>query len=540
MSARRLLAFGLLMAICLPPLYAQEQERRQEEAEDYYRKWLEEDVVYIITEEERQVFESLATLEEKDQFIEQFWRSRDPNPQTAENEFKSEHYRRISYVNERYFSGEPGWKTDRGMIYIKFGEPDSVERQPFGGPYRRPNSEGGGETTTLPWERWWYRHIPGIGEDVEIEFVDKGFSNDYRIALNPNEKDAFLYVAGHGNTQEEFDGNWTRFDRISAPLGLVDRDSPFVHSNDLPFRRLRRFAQLTKAPEIENPRLREIVDSAVHYEELPFSFRSHWLRAGDQALVPLTVSVDHKDLRFGADGQGEEARLNIFGRVKSLQGRIVSIFEDSVEQSRSDTQGLAPGRSLYQKLLVLEPGRYRLDLVVEDAYGGGVGTLQTGLIIPRLAEDKLAASPVILVDRVEPIAQDFDPSQPPEMFVLGTLKVLPHLGDVVAEKRHLMFYFQLYNAGIDGSTRLPSLDLSYQLVDEEGSVVAEKSDEGADRASYISGQRIAFLEYLDLRKAASPSLQLKIEVTDKVTGQSLIISEPVRIQRAPQADPSRP
>ncbi|HSR51960.1 MAG TPA: GWxTD domain-containing protein [Acidobacteriota bacterium] len=515
---------------------AQDQDRRQEEAQDYYRKWLEEDVVYIISEDEKAVFLDLGTPEEKDQFIEQFWRRRDPSPQTIENEFKTEHYRRISYVNERYFSGEPGWKTDRGMIYIKYGEPDSVERQPFGGPYRRRNSEGGGETTVLPWERWWYRHIPGVGEDVEIEFVDKGFSNDYKISLNPNDKDAFLYVAGHGTTREERLGNYTRFDRVSAPLGVVDRSDPHILRNDLPFQRLRRFAQLSKPAEFENPRLKEIVDSAVHYEQLPFQFRSDWLRAGNQALVPLTVSIDHQDLRFGTDGQGSQARVNVFGRVKSLQGRIVSIFEDSIVQDRSpSSEGLVEGRSLYQKMLLLNPGRYRLDLVLEDVHANRVGTLQTGLIIPSLEEGKLAASPVILVDRVEPVAQDFDPSQPPEMFVLGTLKVLPHVGEKVAEKRHVMFYFQLYNAALDGSTNLPSLDLTYQLL-QNGQVVDEKRDADGGRASYISGQRIAFLEYLSLRDATSDSLQLKIEVKDRISGQTLSLSQPVRIAAAPSGE----
>ena len=79
----------------------------REEAEDYFRKWLEEDAVYIITGEERAVFENLTTAEEKEQFIEQFWFRRDPDPKSSANEFKEEHYRRIAYANERYFAGKP-------------------------------------------------------------------------------------------------------------------------------------------------------------------------------------------------------------------------------------------------------------------------------------------------------------------------------------------------------------------------------------------------------------------------------------------------
>src|SRR5215831_16987697 len=97
-----------------------EKERRKKEAklrkelETPYRKWLNEDVAYIITDEERAAFKRLQTDEEREQFIEQFWLRRDPTPDTVENEFKEEHYRRIAYANERYASGIPGWKTDRG------------------------------------------------------------------------------------------------------------------------------------------------------------------------------------------------------------------------------------------------------------------------------------------------------------------------------------------------------------------------------------------------------------------------------------------
>jgi len=107
-----------------------QEERRRKELESPYRKWLEEDVVYIITDEERRAFKNLQTDEEREQFIEQFWLRRDPTPDTVENEYKEEHYRRIAYANERFASGIPGWKTDRGRIYITFGPPDEIESHP--------------------------------------------------------------------------------------------------------------------------------------------------------------------------------------------------------------------------------------------------------------------------------------------------------------------------------------------------------------------------------------------------------------------------
>ena len=144
----------------------------QEESDDHFEKWLNQDVAYIITPGEKTVFESLNTDLERETFIEQFWRRRDPDPSTAVCEYKEEHYPRIAYANQWFRSGKPGWTTDRGRIYILHGPPDEIESHPSGGPYQRPVHEGGGFTSTHPFEIWRYRRLEGIGEDVELEFVD--------------------------------------------------------------------------------------------------------------------------------------------------------------------------------------------------------------------------------------------------------------------------------------------------------------------------------------------------------------------------------
>ena len=158
------------------------------------RKWLDEDVKYIITDEEREAFLKLSNAEERDAFIEQFWLRRDPTPDTPENEFKEEHYRRIAYANEHFASGIPGWRTDRGRIYIVFGPADEVDSHPSGGTYDRPMEEGGGTTSTYPFEDWRYRYIEGIGNEVIIEFVDQCMCSEYKISLDPNDKDALLHT----------------------------------------------------------------------------------------------------------------------------------------------------------------------------------------------------------------------------------------------------------------------------------------------------------------------------------------------------------
>src|SRR5690349_22182653 len=144
----------------------------EKELSDPWKKWMNEDVIYIITDEEKQAFKRLKTDEERQTFVENFWLRRDPTPDTEENEYKEEHYRRIAYSNDHYASGIPGWKTDRGMIYIKYGPADEIDSHPSGGSYERPYEEGGGETSTYPFETWRYRYIDGIGTNIMIEFVD--------------------------------------------------------------------------------------------------------------------------------------------------------------------------------------------------------------------------------------------------------------------------------------------------------------------------------------------------------------------------------
>src|ERR1700689_988056 len=142
------------------------------ELEGSYKKWLNEDGAWMISDEERRAFKQPSNDEERDQFIEAFWQRRDPTPDTEENEFKEEHYRRIEYANEHFAAGIAGWRTDRGRIYIMYGAPDEIDAHPSGGAYDRPIEEGGGSTSTFPFEDSRYGSIGRLGQEVQNEFVD--------------------------------------------------------------------------------------------------------------------------------------------------------------------------------------------------------------------------------------------------------------------------------------------------------------------------------------------------------------------------------
>src|SRR6476620_11762849 len=183
-----------------------------------HQNWLNQDVTYIITDEERKAFKLLSNEEERDKFIEAFWDRRNPNPDSEDNEFKDEHYRRIEYANDHFAAGVPGWKTDRGRIYIVYGAPDEIQSHPSGGPYERPISEGGGQTSTYPFEVWRYRHLDNIGEQVEIEFVDDCMCGAYEMTLDRSKKDALLMVPNAGLTTMEEMGQANKADRLLGGL----------------------------------------------------------------------------------------------------------------------------------------------------------------------------------------------------------------------------------------------------------------------------------------------------------------------------------
>src|SRR5260370_35545062 len=139
------------------------------------------DVEPIMTADELNAWEKVRTKEEREQFIGDFGHRRDPDPGTEENEYREAYYERVAYVNEHFASGTPGYKTDRGRIYLKYGKPDDVESHPAGGSYTMASYEGNGSTSTYPFEAWWYRNLPGRSA-VEVEFVDPTGTAAYRIA----------------------------------------------------------------------------------------------------------------------------------------------------------------------------------------------------------------------------------------------------------------------------------------------------------------------------------------------------------------------
>src|SRR5580658_3434715 len=329
--------------------------RTLKELDSQYKTWLNEDVVYIISPAERTAFLQLNTNEEREQFIEQFWLRRSSNPDLPDNDFKEEHYRRIAYANEHFASGIPGWKTDRGRLYIMWGPADEVDSHPTGGTWDRPMEEGGGSTTTYPWETWRYRYLEGIQENVILEFVDPTSSGEYHLTMDPSEKDALLHVPGAGLSLLESMGlssktcRFTRSDGTNLPTALGGTPASLDE-----FNRLELFAKVQRPPEVKYKDLEAIVTSRMVRDSLKFDYRTDFLKVtSDTVLVPISVQIPNNQLSFKAKEGVHSAELNIFGRVSTLTGKVVQTFEDPVIKDYPDSlfSGAVKQQSIYQKSL---------------------------------------------------------------------------------------------------------------------------------------------------------------------------------------------
>ena len=492
----------------------QKMKKTYKELDNSFKTWLNEDVVYIISPEERTAFLQLSTNEEREQFIEQFWLRRSSNPDMPDNDFKEEHYRRIAYANEHFASGIPGWKTDRGRIYIIWGAPDEIESHPTGGTYDRPTEEGGGSTTTYPWERWRYRYLEGIQENVELEFVDPSGTGEYHLTSDPSEKDALLYVPGAGLSMMESMGlasktdRFTRSDGTHLPTSLGGTPASLNE-----FTRLELYAKVQRPPEVKYKDLEALVTSRMVRDQLKFNYRTDFLKVtNDTVLVPVSVQVPNNQLQFKNRDGVYTAELNIFGRVSTLTGRIVQTFEDPLTRDYPETLYKMSQKqsSIYQKSLPLRPGLYRLDLVIKDVNSGNVGAVNTRLAVPRYEDEKLDASSLILADQIEHVpAKQIGTGQ----FVLGSSKVRPRLdGDfTLADK--LGIYWQVYN--LKGDEKTHKSNASFQFtVKKGGEPVPNMQFKLTSDELKQTGDQVTIERLLPLATLAPGKYTLEVNATD--------------------------
>jgi GWxTD domain-containing protein len=493
------------------------------------KKWLNEDVRWIITDDERKAFMQLSNEEEREKFIEAFWDRRNPDPDSEDNAFKDEHYRRIEYANEHFAAGMPGWMTDRGRIYIVYGPPDEIESHPSGGTYQRPMEEGGGETSTYPFEDWRYRHIDNIGEEVIIEFVDDCMCGAYEMTMDRSKKDALLMVPGAGLTLYEQMGMASKTDRFTGGngierLGTGPGGNTYLQSKE--FDRLEQFAKLNQAPAVKFKDLEEVVRTHISYNLMPFDVRTDFIRiTNDTILVPVTVQIKNRDITFANKDGVQHGVVNIFGRLTSLTGKVMQTFEDTVQ---ADVPAeLLPkeveNSKVYWKAVPLRPGRYKLDVVVKDVNGDRMGTWSRGIVVPAFDEDKLANSTLIVADDVQPVPTT---SVGTGMFVIGQTKVRPRVAPadgkpaVFKRGQKVNFWMQVYNLAVDQKTHKPSATFEYDIVNAATNKAVVHSVDSSDAMGNV-GDQVTLQKAVASAKLDPGVYRIQIKVNDNISKQTV-------------------
>jgi GWxTD domain-containing protein len=494
-----------------------------------YKKWLDEDVSYIITDEERAAFKQLSNDEERDNFIEAFWQRRDPTPDTEENEFKEEHYQRIAYANEHFAAGVPGWRTDRGRIYIVFGKPDEIESHPSGGTYERPMDEGGGTTSTFPFEQWRYRYIDDIGQEVIIEFVDTCMCGDYHMTMDRSEKDALLMVPNAGLTMYEQMGMSNKAQRFNGSgierLGLGPGSQA---QSSKQFDRLETYSKLQRAPKIKFTDLAEEVNSKVILNPMPFDVRWDFVKVtSDTVLVPVTLQMKNRDITFANKEGVQRGTVNIYGKLSTLTGKIVQTFEDTVQVDvpAELLPRTAENASVYWKALPLRTGHYKLYIAVKDVNGDRKGVYSRSVVVPEYMEDKLATSSLIVADQMETVPTKAIGSG---NFVIGTTKVRPRVGPADGKPavfkrdrdQKLNFWMQVYNLGVDEKTHKPSATIEYNITNIATNKPVVQKVESTETMGNV-GDQVTLQKSISAANLQPGVYKIHIKVNDNISKQTV-------------------
>jgi GWxTD domain-containing protein len=433
---------------------------------------LNQDAVYIITDQERRTFLGLQSDALRETFVEQFWLRRDPTPDTAENEFKDEHYRRIAYANSHFSSDAIGWKADRGRVYITYGPPDEIDLHRVGPPF--------------PTESWRYRFLSGVGAEVKIDFSDPDNSGEYRLSQSATEELRAISMAS-----------------------TVTSVSPWMES------RTRTNGAPKPPPGTTPPKT-----------ILPMLVRVDYLRLTDSTtLTNVTIQFDNHDLRGELRNGSEIMLVNLAGQVATLEGKSVATFEKPYSWSvrrellqqfsmqQIPVQPFSNRRSVLQQSFQLAPGRYRFRIVAKDAFADARNDFQTVLNVPGFTEDKLASSSLIVADTIERLpAGVFGEGA---AFAIGETKVRPRIGNKFTSDEKMGIYLQLYNLLPDETTRKPTASVEYEISRAESNEQVMRFTEEVGRMPHSSAKQVTIEKILPLGRFVPGTYTLRIKVNDR-------------------------
>lgn len=402
----------------------------------------------------------------------------------------------------------------------------------MGGAYQRSMEQGGGESNAYPWELWRYRHLEGVGENIEIEFVDPSGSGEYHIAYDPCEKDALTHVPGAGLSLSEMLGQASKAGRFTNSNGTTC-PMPFggISASNNEFERLERNSLVQRPPQHFRD-LEERVLSHLVANQLPFQYRADFLRATtNTVLVPITVQLRNRDLGFQGKQGLYSAVLNLYGRITDPGGRVIQTFEDVISRDFPESlfQASLDLSSIYQKSVPLRSGLYRLDLVIKDTHNGNIGTLGTALRVPRFEEEKLDASSLILADQIEPVSIA---QTSVGQFVLGAYKVRPRLSQEFSASDKLGIYLQLYNLKVDEATHKTKVSVAYRITQAKDQKEVWRAVESAEHL-HQGGEQLTIERLIPVNTLAPGRYTIEVTGIDLLTNETVTRSTEFTVKPAP-------
>jgi GWxTD domain-containing protein len=380
---KKLLIFFLIF---VPSFLQGEVKARNDDLSARFKKWLNEEVVYIIAPMEKEVFLKLRTDRERELFIEAFWKHRDPTPGTPQNEFKTEHYRRLNYVNHFLGRGtpKPGWKTDQGRMYIILGEPNDIERFE-------------GKSTTYPVEIWFYQGKTELGlpPGFNLVFFRKGGIGEFKLYSPLQDGPQALMTAYYGDTVDYLEAYRQlsqlepQLARVSLSLIPGEQSGQYMRpslSSDLliqkvetvPVRQVKeryaqKFLEYKDKVEVEYSANYMTSDSLVRVIRDPSGiYFVHY------AIEPERLSVNQYKNKYTTN-------LKLNGTVSDSEGQNIYQFEKEFPLEFDEEQMIgASHRPLsIQDMFPLIPGNYKLSVLVKNEVSKEFTSLERDLLIPQ-------------------------------------------------------------------------------------------------------------------------------------------------------------
>ncbi len=535
-----------------------------------FEKWLNEEAVYIISSQERDQFLKISTDAERDAFIDRFWKMRDTDPSTEENEFRSEHYARIKYVNERYGEGVPGWRTDRGRIWIMHGPPDDIHYEYGGGSLEidieNPTAVLTGDSSgdrlrryrlafnAPETEIWVYRHIGGarnVTSYFEIIFSRTDPTQIYQLnqSLRSSADSAqsrgqryhrdfaiMTVIRGHyfgGPYRIVYAGEYRFQDlddfyqSIFHPMRLprVDGSEYGMALQDLE----RSPGELLMEKLTLGRTLREKVRSRIFFEDLPLHVRVGTMQSrSGSTVLPISVGIPHQDDRghlLGKDGDTLDLALELVNR----QGDTAASLIDTVKLHGKDAAEASTERYLYQTRLAARPGEYRLSIYAALRNHNSSALRELDVRLPDYGSGALQMSDLLLFGSVltrEAYKKSLGRHELPEFLgqtnpvFLKDHVLIPSSDSRFRRSQKLTAFFEVYNPGIPSGAKVPSLQVHCRFTKNDG----QKEELPEKLLSYLTDSDLRRTTYgisIPLISFATGQYSLQFDVYDPVQRETV-------------------